>query len=190
MIINTIHLCAAGDPSVGIPDSHATITDVHIDLDTWAEEDQPEVLAELRSKIVEAFSIVWDPEPAVVFDFEAEALDAEMEPEPFKITARRHPAGDGFRVFPHGIWYGYVDGYSCTSPQHLEGSAKAAARGALKSGSLAALLRDQRTTFQAWLANPNTSPKNVAAAERGLAEIASLLNKLSAAFPDEDWAGD
>lgn len=79
--INSIFVRCPGDPSVGIPGSSATISgdgDFIINLDCLDEEDRKPHLAEIRKKVSELFTLIWDEPATVEFDFErAMRVDSE-----------------------------------------------------------------------------------------------------------------
>jgi hypothetical protein len=76
--IQEIAIFSPGDHTVGIPDFHATITDLGID----ANEYEPEQLQEFREEIEVAFSHLWGEKVMVSFDqeFPKDENDSSMKP--------------------------------------------------------------------------------------------------------------
>lgn len=62
-----------GDPAVGIPERTITIKDNPlVDLTVFDEEDRSIVIAEFAKKLADAFEVIEDGRPKVMFDFEDE----------------------------------------------------------------------------------------------------------------------
>ena len=67
-----------GDSSVNVPAEKATIIadgEFLIDLDTVAKEARKEVMELFRSKLQEAFEIIWSEPVRIAFDYELQAGD-------------------------------------------------------------------------------------------------------------------
>lgn len=99
----------------------------------------------------------------------------------FVLTGWRHPNGRGL-VFKDGIWYGAVDGMTCTAPWMSEEQALASALHALYEGGYRTTLRSSISTYEHWLAT-ESSPASRQEAQAKLPELRGRLKKLDAAFP-------
>lgn len=69
-LIDAAILTLKGDPSVGIPSTSLTISEIGFDLNALSEEDQNDALEEFRSKLADAFEVAWGDRPQVFFDTE------------------------------------------------------------------------------------------------------------------------
>lgn len=76
--IREIAIFSPGDREIGIPDFHATITDLGID----ASEYEPEQLQDFREEIELAFAHLWGEQVKVSFDqeFPEDENDSSMKP--------------------------------------------------------------------------------------------------------------
>lgn len=76
--IQEIAIFSPGDHAVGIPDFHATISDLGIDTSEY----EPEQLQEFRDEIELAFAHLWGEQVKVTFDqeFPKDENDSSMKP--------------------------------------------------------------------------------------------------------------
>ncbi|MFN9475142.1 hypothetical protein [Acidovorax sp.] len=131
---------------------------------------------ESRLKWVPADSLQRRVVPSAAFGEEM-----RIESGGFVLTGWRHPNGRGV-VFKDGIWYGAVDGMTCTAPWMSEEQALASALHALYEGAYRTTLRSSISTYEHWLANVS-SPASRQEALAKLPELRARLQKLDAAFP-------
>lgn len=131
---------------------------------------------ESRLKWVPADSLKRRVVPSAAFGEEM-----RIESGGFVLTGWRHPNGRGL-VFKDGIWYGAVDGMTCTAPWMSEEQALASALNALHEGGYRTTLRSAISTYEHWLAT-ESSPASRQEAQARLPELRGRLQKLDAAFP-------
>lgn len=80
--IKTIYIHTYGDPSVGIQGESAQIVadgDFLTDLSVFDEKKRAEYLEAVRHRFTKAFGELWDEKPVVMFDFEHDTLNDEIQ---------------------------------------------------------------------------------------------------------------
>lgn len=96
----------------------------------------------------------------------------------FELRGWKHPAPTGSsKVFPRGIWYGQIDGYSVGGPEWDEERAVRSAYNALLSSSHRAGLVTSIEGFERWLSDGVDDPYKQQA-EQALPDLRRRLKKL------------
>lgn len=97
----------------------------------------------------------------------------------FSVGYYRHP-NPGAKAFPHGVFYGTVDGYTTTAPCSSAESAVAQAHHALLSGAYEVSLRSHRACYQSWLAQ-GVEGGYLIKAENGILDVRERMKQLATA---------
>lgn len=90
-------------------------------------------------------------------------------------------------AYPKGIWYGAVDGRTCTAPRGSAERAEQEAEHQLKGNGLAASVADSMRCYLGWLNGNASAPAHLQKAVQELQSEAPLMRKLLRAGVMADW---
>ena len=112
-----------------------------------------------------------------------------MDVDGFTLTPWKHPTGIS-RLFKDGIFYGAVDGHTCTAPCSDPESALAQAHGSLSSGGYRAGILDAISVRKQWLATGQVSDGKIADVQAEIDMFSQRLLKLFTTYPNQHRPGD
>jgi hypothetical protein len=101
----------------------------------------------------------------------------EVRVGPFMVKGWRHPSGVSTQ-FPHGVWYGEVDGFQCTAPCYAEEDALRSAHSALVGGGYRVAVLSGIEVREHWVATRQDQDG------KGASELPDLRARLKKV---EDW---
>lgn len=146
---------------------------------------------EVRTRVPYSKALEWESRTKWVaaeslrsrkFPSEAFGEPMEMKVDGLVVKGWKHPAG-GAKAFPRGIWYGEVDGMTCTAPCASEEAAVQMAYLAATEGGYRTALLSAIEVREGWI-RLNQDKNGEGAAE--LPDLRRRLQQLNASKPTRD----
>lgn len=157
-----------------------------------------QVQIEIKVKPPYGRSPVWDSElkwvhPQTlaprIYPSEAHGEPMRMEVDGFELTPWKHPTPSRPGAFRDGIFYGAIDGLTCTAPSSSAERAVVGAHQSLGRG-YRALLLDNLNCFKGWIERGAVAVEQIPGVNADIHDRHVRLLKLFETYPAQRQAGD